>query len=84
MGRIYQRANHGASQGGSVTPAAARTRSAAAVSPEERSALFAALPLRVRLVAETLYVTGTRVLEVLGVRRDQVKVNSTNYLLRQH
>ena len=53
----------------------------AAVSPEERSALFAALPLRVRLVAETLYVTGTRVLEVLGVRRDQVKVNSTNYLL---
>ena len=40
----------------------------AAVSPEERSALFAALPLRVRLVAETLYVTGTRVLEALGVR----------------
>src|SRR5208282_5166596 len=48
------------------------------VSPEERSALFAALPLRVRLVAETLYVTGARVSEVLGVRRDQVKVNSTN------
>src|SRR5208283_5873415 len=44
------------------------------VSPEERSALFAALPLRVRLVAETLYVTGARVSEVLGVRREQVKV----------
>ena len=48
------------------------------VSPEERAKLLAALPLRVRLVAETLYVTGARVSEVLGVRRDQVKVNSTN------
>ena len=48
------------------------------VSPEERSALFAALPLRVRLVAETLYVTGARVSEVLTVRRDQVKVNGAN------
>ena len=45
----------------------------AVVSPEERSALFAALPLRVRLVAETLYVTGARVSEVLTVRREQVK-----------
>jgi integrase len=47
------------------------------VSPEERSALFAALPLRVRLVAETLYVTGARVSEVLTIRRDQVKENGT-------
>ncbi len=47
------------------------------VSPEERSALFAALPLRVRLVAETLYVTGARVSEVLPVRRDQVKTNGS-------
>ena len=45
------------------------------VSPEERYRLFAAMPLRVRLVAETLYVTGARVSEVLGVRRDQVKTN---------
>src|SRR5208337_4510916 len=48
------------------------------VSPEERAKLLAALPLRMRLVAETLYVTGARVSEVLGVRRDQIKVNSTN------
>ncbi len=47
------------------------------VSPEERLALLAALPLRMRLVAETLYVTGARVSEVLGVRRDQVKENGT-------
>ena len=47
----------------------------AVVSSEERSALLAALPLRMRLVAETLYVTGARVSEVLGVRRDQIKVN---------
>ena len=50
----------------------------AVVSPEERSALFAALPLRMRLVAETLYVTGARVSEVLGVRRDQIKANGAN------
>jgi len=31
----------------------------------------------VRLVAETLYVTGARVSEVLGVRRDQVKTNGS-------
>jgi integrase len=29
------------------------------------------------LIAETLYVTGARVSEVLGVRRDQVKENGT-------
>ena len=54
----------------------------AVVSPEERSALFAALPLRVRLVAETPYVTGARVSEVLGVRRDQVKPNGASVELR--
>jgi len=47
------------------------------VSPEERLALLAALPLRVRLVAETLYVTGARVSEVLTVRRDQIKTNGS-------
>ena len=43
------------------------------VSPEERARLLEALPLRVRLVAETLYVTGARVSEVLGVRRNSKK-----------
>ena len=47
------------------------------VSPEERAALFAALPLRVRLVAETLYVTGARVSEVLTIRREQIKTNGS-------
>src|SRR5271157_5850255 len=47
------------------------------ISPDERARLFEALPLRVRLVAETLYVTGARVSEVLGLRRDQVKENGT-------
>ncbi len=47
------------------------------ISPEERARLLEALPLRVRLIAETLYVTGARVSEVLGVRRDQVKENGT-------
>src|SRR5271157_5777718 len=45
------------------------------ISPDERAKLLEALPLRMRLVAETLYVTGARVSEVLGVRRDQVKTN---------
>ena len=54
----------------------------AVVSPEERLALFAALPLRMRLVAETLYVTGARVSEVLTIRRDQVKPNGTTVELR--
>jgi integrase len=45
------------------------------ISPEERLQLLEALPLRIRLVAETLYVTGARVSEILGVRRDQVKTN---------
>jgi len=47
------------------------------ISPEERARLLEALPLRVRLVAETLYVTGARVSEVLGVRRDHVKTNGS-------
>ncbi len=47
------------------------------ISPDERARLFEALPLRVRLIAETLYITGARVSEVLGVRRDQVKENGT-------
>ncbi len=50
----------------------------AVVSPEERLALFASLPLRVRLVAETLYVTGARVSEVLTIRRDQAKATGAN------
>jgi integrase len=45
------------------------------VTPEERERLLEALPLRVRLVAKTLYVTGARVSEILGVRRDQIKTN---------
>ena len=45
----------------------------AVITEEERARLLAALPLRIRLIAETLYVTGARVSEVLGVRRDQVK-----------
>ena len=47
------------------------------VSPEERIKLLEALPLSVSLVAETLYVTGARVSEILGTRRDQVKINGT-------
>jgi len=47
------------------------------ISPDERVRLLEALPLRVRLIAETLYVTGARVSEVLGVRRDQVKTNGS-------
>jgi integrase len=47
------------------------------ISPEERGRLFDALILRVRLLAEALYVTGARVSEVLGIRRDQVKENGT-------
>jgi integrase/recombinase XerD len=50
----------------------------AVITEEERARLLAALPLRVRLVAETLYVTGARVSEVLAVRRDQVKEKGTN------
>jgi len=45
------------------------------ISPEERLQLLEALPLRVRLIAETLYITGARVSEILGVRRDQIKTN---------
>jgi integrase len=45
------------------------------VTPEERSRLFPALPLRVRLIAETLYQTGARVSEIVGLQRDHVKVS---------
>ena len=45
------------------------------VTPEERARLFVALPLKVRLIAETLYQTGARVSEIVGLRRERVKVN---------
>src|SRR5208282_670048 len=45
------------------------------VTAEERLRLFAALPLKVRLIAETLYQTGARVSEIVGLRRERVKVN---------
>ncbi len=47
----------------------------ATISPEERARLFKALPLRVRLIAETLYQSGARVSEIVGLRRDHVKIN---------
>jgi len=52
------------------------------VSPAERAQLLAALPLRVRLVARTLYATGARVSELLAVRRDQVSVDGERARLR--
>jgi len=45
------------------------------VTPDERALLFKALPLRVRLIAETLYTTGARVSEIVSLRRDQVRAN---------
>ena len=45
------------------------------VTPAERELLLGALPLRIRLVAEALYMTGARVSELLGVTRAAVKVN---------
>jgi len=47
----------------------------ATVTTEERHKLLAALPLRLPLIAEVLYITGARASEIVGVRRDQVKVN---------
>ncbi|MGA2380525.1 MAG: tyrosine-type recombinase/integrase [Spirochaetia bacterium] len=47
----------------------------ATITPAERVKLFSALPLRVRLIAECLYQTGARVSEIVGLRRDHVKVN---------
>jgi site-specific recombinase XerD len=46
----------------------------ATITHAERGKLFEALPFRVRLIAETLYQTGARVSEVVGLRRDQVKM----------
>jgi len=47
----------------------------AVVTPAERVKLFAALPVRVRLIAEVLYQTGARVSEIAVLRRDHVKEN---------
>ncbi len=47
----------------------------AVITPVERRRLLSALPPRVRLIAEVLYVTGARVSEILGVRRDAIRVN---------
>ena len=52
-----------------------RARDVATITPTERSRLFGALPLKVRLIAECLYQTGARVSEIAGLRRDHVKVN---------
>jgi len=52
----------------------------AVITEEERARLLEALPLRVRLIAETLYGLchrRPRVSEVLTVRRDHVKENGT-------
>ena len=53
-----------------ITPPAPDIR---VVTPADRVRLFAALPLRVRLVAETLYVTGARVSEIVTARREFVR-----------
>ena len=45
------------------------------VTPEERATLFDAMPVRIRLICETLYITGCRVSEILGVTRAMTKTN---------
>ncbi|MBA7550338.1 Tyrosine recombinase XerC [subsurface metagenome] len=45
------------------------------ITPAERRRLLAALPLRMRLIAEVLYLTGARVSEILGVRRDSIRID---------
>lgn len=45
------------------------------LTPDERQQLLAALPYRMRLIAEFLYMTGCRVSELTTCRKDQVKVN---------
>lgn len=58
-----------------VHPVAIAPPEVSTITPAERELLLGALPLRVRLVTEALYVTGCRVSELLGVTRDAVKVN---------
>lgn len=52
------------------------------LTPEERETLFDALPARICLIAEVLYVTGARVSEILMVRTDAVKVDGERVSLR--
>jgi integrase len=59
-----------------------QTRDVKTVSPEERALLFDALPPRVCLICEVIYVTGCRVSEVLGVRWAAVKVDDEKAELR--
>lgn len=44
------------------------------VSPADRARLFAAMPNRLRLISEFLYVTGARVSEALETRREFVRM----------
>lgn len=48
------------------------------VSPADRARLFAAMPDRLRLISEFLYVTGARVSEALETRREFVRMESDN------
>jgi integrase len=53
-----------------------RTRSASTVNLTLSGLLLLeALPLRVHRVTKTLYITGARVSEILGVRREQIKTS---------
>ncbi|MGA2614968.1 MAG: tyrosine-type recombinase/integrase [Spirochaetia bacterium] len=52
------------------------------LSPEEREILFHALPARIRIIAEVLYMTGARISEILMVRSDAVKVDGEHVSLR--
>lgn len=57
-------------------------REVSVLTPRERETLFAALPLRIRLIAETLYMTGARVSEITGLRRIDVKKKGERVELR--
>jgi len=52
------------------------------LAPEERELLFDALPARLLLIAEVLYLTGARVSEILGVRAEAVRVDGQSAELR--